>query len=230
MKIIILAAGAGTRLGETRPKPLTPLYDGVSILGHQIEALTKRVDIHDIFVVVGFKKEMVMEAFPDLLYVYNERYHVTNTSKSLLAGLRKVKGSDVIWLNGDVVLDDEALARIEAFPGSCMGVNVAEVDGEAVKYRLRENGALWEVSKEVEAALGEALGINKVSAAHLTAFIDNLEICNDDDYFEKALEMMCKDGVPILPVDLSNLLCLEVDDVDDLALANLLLKRKNMHA
>ena len=39
MKVIILAAGRGTRLGKEYPKALTPLKDGKSILLHQLDRL-----------------------------------------------------------------------------------------------------------------------------------------------------------------------------------------------
>ena len=39
MKVIILAAGIGSRLGGYQPKTLTPLKDGKTILTHQIEGL-----------------------------------------------------------------------------------------------------------------------------------------------------------------------------------------------
>ena len=38
--------------------------------------------------VVGFKLESILEAFPDGLFVYNENFDTTNTSKSLLKVLR----------------------------------------------------------------------------------------------------------------------------------------------
>ncbi|MFH1115725.1 MAG: phosphocholine cytidylyltransferase family protein [Pseudomonadota bacterium] len=227
-KAIILAAGSGSRLGETYPKPLTRLADGTNILGRQIEALCKYIDKHDIYVVVGFKKEMIMEELPTLTFVYNERYHVTNTCKSLLAGLRKVRGNDVIWLNGDVVFEHSVIPRIVGFRGSCMGVNRAQVGEEAVKYRLREDGSIEEVSKEVKNPLGEALGINKIMAEHVDTLIARLEDCKDSDYFERGMERAIKDGLKIHPVDLSDLACIEVDDSDDLADANRLIEQNRL--
>ena len=50
----------------------------------QLEGLLRYIDIDNIYVVVGYKKEMIMEAFPELLYIYNNTFETTNTSKSLL--------------------------------------------------------------------------------------------------------------------------------------------------
>ena len=108
MEAVILAAGMGTRLGSLIPKPLTSLVDEKTILDYQIEKLIKKPQINNIYLVVGYKKEIIMEKFPDLLFVYNNAYARTNTAKSLLAALNKIY-NDVIWMNGDVFFDEEIL-------------------------------------------------------------------------------------------------------------------------
>src|SRR6185436_1074097 len=101
LKAVILAAGMGSRLGRPHPKPLTKLVNGKTIMAQQIENLTQYIDLHQIAVIVGFKMELIMEEFPDLTFVYNPDFDTSNTSKSLLRGLRKCQGDDVVWLNGD---------------------------------------------------------------------------------------------------------------------------------
>jgi choline kinase len=59
MKIIILAAGIGSRLGNPFPKPLTPLKNGKSIMEYQTENIASKFNIDDISVVVGFKKDLI---------------------------------------------------------------------------------------------------------------------------------------------------------------------------
>ena len=48
MKIIIFAAGIGSRLGNPFPKPLTPLKNGKSIMQRQIDNITTYFDVNDI--------------------------------------------------------------------------------------------------------------------------------------------------------------------------------------
>ena len=43
MKVIILAAGKGTRLGMPHPKCLTKLKTGETILERQVKALSKNI-------------------------------------------------------------------------------------------------------------------------------------------------------------------------------------------
>ena len=69
VQAVILAAGMGTRLGKPWPKPLTPLSDGRTIMQQQIENLTRAFDDVRIMTVVGFKLELILEAFPDVVEV-----------------------------------------------------------------------------------------------------------------------------------------------------------------
>lgn len=220
MKAVILAAGIGSRLGISEPKPLTKLKNGESILQRQVECLSEYIGINNIIAIVGYKKELIMESFPNLLYVYNDFYDTTNTSKSLLAGLNKIEEEDVLWLNGDVVFEKELLPQIIQCPESCMTVNTNSVGEEEIKYNLFEDGTIKDVSKAVDPALGEAVGINKIILSDLHQFKANLEKCHNQDYFEKALELSIQNGMKVIPVDISDYLCMEIDFVDDLKQIN----------
>jgi choline kinase len=162
MKVLILAAGIGSRLGNSHPKPLTVLSSGRSIMQHQIKSFLRYFDVDDVYVVVGFKKEIIMEAFSELTYVYNDYFDTTNTSKSLQRGLRKLKEHDVLWTNGDVVFDHQVIAKLISAEGSCMAVNTLSVGEEEVKYTVDSEGFIDQVSKVVDPALGEAVGVNKM--------------------------------------------------------------------
>ena len=62
--------------------------------------------------VVGFKLEQIIEASPDIGFVYNPYFDTTNTNRSLLAALRLTGASGVLWLNGDVVFDRRGLGLV----------------------------------------------------------------------------------------------------------------------
>jgi len=220
MKAIILAAGIGSRLESSNPKPLTKLKNGESILYRQVEYLSEYIGINNIFVIVGYKKDLIMEFFPNLLYVYNNFYDTTNTSKSLLAGLIKIETEDVLWLNGDVVFEKELLPKIIQCSQSCMAVNTNSVGEEEIKYNVFDDGNIKDVSKTASPALGEAVGINKIMAVDFRLFKSNLEKCNNQDYFEKALELSIQDGMKIMPVNINKYLCMEIDFEDDLSQIN----------
>lgn len=226
MKIIILAAGIGSRLGNPFPKPLTPLKNGKSIMKMQTDNIASKYDIDDINVVVGFKKDLIMERFPELTYVYNPFFDRTNTSKSLLQALRKHRDKSVLWFNGDVVFDQKILDVLDPHiqeNTSFVAVNTSKVAEEEVKYTLKE-GYINELSKTVKNGLGEAVGINFISSNDILKFIERLEECDANDYFEKGLELAIeKDNLKIKAVDISMYNCMEIDFAEDLENANKML-------
>jgi choline kinase len=226
LQVVILAAGMGTRLGKPWPKPLTPLADGRSIMQQQLENVEKVFkDEARTTIVVGFKLEMIMEAHPNASFVYNEIYDQTNTSKSLLKALRASHEGGVLWLNGDVVFDSRVLERVSdrmRSESSFVCVNTSATAEEEVKYTVDAKGHINALSKQVQNALGEAVGINFISKHHKDSVIKYLEECDDNDYFERGLELAIeKAGIEIEPVDISDLFAVEVDFQADLDRANL---------
>jgi choline kinase len=225
VQVIILAAGMGTRLGRPHPKPLTRLDTGQTIMAQQFERVRDAFgEATRVTVVVGFKMDLVMEAFPDALFVYNEVYSETNTSKSLLKGLRSTVDGGVLWMNGDVVFDRgilESVSKFVAADESFVCVNTATVAEEEVKYTVDADGYINSLSKQVVGGLGEAVGINYVSSADKPKLLEQLKQVGDQDYFERGLELAIeRDGVRIRPVDISEHGCVEVDFEDDLVRAN----------
>jgi choline kinase len=220
MESIILGAGSGTRLGKQRPKPLTVLSSGEMIMERQVAALMSLSTVDDVVVVVGYRRELIMEAFPRLTYVFNHLFDRTNTAKSLLQGLRQTGDEDVIWLNGDVVFDPDVVERVYRFDGSCMAVNTSSVGEEEVKYNVQSDGSIREVSKTVDDPLGESVGVNKIAAADVPLLLEALEQCGADDYFERGIELAIARGLRTHPVDITDLFCVEVDFGEDLERAN----------
>jgi len=223
-QVAILAAGMGTRLGRPFPKPLTPLRDGRTIMDQQVAKIRSAFVDVQLYTVVGFKLDMILEAHPRSLFVYNEEFDRTNTSKSLLRVLRASGDGGVLWLNGDVVFDPAILDRLKPYLAqerSLVAVNTAAVGEEEVKYTVDAEGFIDELSKQVVGALGEAVGINYVGAQDKAALIARLDEVDDQDYFERGIELAIQqDGTRFVPVDISDLWAVEVDFAEDLERAN----------
>ena len=96
MKVIILAAGIGSRLGNSDPKPLTKLKNGESILFRQVEYLSEYIGINNIITVVGYKKILIMESFPNLMFVYNNYYDT-----KIISTLTAASTDSVVELESD---------------------------------------------------------------------------------------------------------------------------------
>ena len=225
IQVVILAAGMGTRLSRPLPKPLTELKDGRSIMQQQVDNLKTAFGTeYRLTTGVGFKLETIIERFPEATYVYNEEYDQTNTSKSLLRALKASGDGGVLWMNGDVVFDPQVLVRVTPLiesDESFVTVNHSSVAEEEVKYTLDANGYVAELSKTVVGGLGEAVGINFVSSTDKAAVIKRLTEVDDQDYFERGIEIAIANGeVKFKAVDISDLYAVEVDFAEDLARAN----------
>lgn len=224
-QIVILAAGMGTRLARPLPKPLTELRDGRSIMRQQFDNVESAFgESSRVMVVVGFKLEAIIERFPEATFVYNEFYDQTNTSKSLLKALRASGDGGVLWMNGDVVFDPQVLERVKPLVQagtSFIVVNTAKVSDEEVKYTLDSDGFIDQLSKQVVGGLGEAVGINYVSGADKAALIARLAGVEEQDYFERGIEVaIAEDGIKFSAVDISDLYAVEIDFDEDLDRAN----------
>jgi CDP-glycerol glycerophosphotransferase len=225
VQVVILAAGMGTRLGRKLPKPLTLLRDGRTIQRRQIDALREALgpDV-DVTVVVGYRAKQVMRHSSDVRFVYNPDFANTNTSKSLLRALSCSREGGVLWLNGDVVFDPAVLEHVLSFvraDQSFVCVDTSTVGEEEVKYTLDSDGCIRELSKTVVGGLGEAVGINYVSAADKAALLEHLALCGDQDYFERGIQTAIQErGLSFRPVDISAWSAVEVDFECDLERAN----------
>lgn len=212
MKVVILLAGYGSRLRASEPKSLVKFRNGRSILDYQLEALAQLVPVQDIYMVVGFKKELIMEAAPRCTFVYNERFDRTNTAKSLLLALARID-DDVLWLNGDVFFDSDVITPVAQASDNRILVNRARVADEEVCYTLDAAGRVKRLAKGLEAvAAGEALGINVVRRADRAAFVSLLDEVGDQDYFERAIELGIERGMfEFRPMDVGQGFVKEMD-------------------
>ena len=220
-QVVILAAGLGTRLGSPLPKSLTQLDDGRTILAQQLGNIRDVFgDDAQVLIVVGFKQDLVMEAAPDAVFVYNENFDQTNTSKSLLKALRQTGDGPTFWMNGDVVFHPDVLRRVAeaARTGrSAIAVNTADTAEEEVKYLVNDAGLVTALSKQVRDAAGESVGVNVVAQQHKAALIEQLDRCDDQDYFERGIELAIDaSGIEVVPVDITDLFAVEVDFAEDL--------------
>ncbi len=225
MKAIILAAGSGSRLDNSPnhpPKALTLVTSKLSILAFQLQALTSCFSLDQIWIVVGYRKELIMDAFPDLVYIYNAQFQKENTSKSLLRALKKID-EDILWLNGDVVFRPAILETVCRQKRTGMVVNQAIVGEEEVKYCVDHQGRILEVSKQVANPQGEALGINLFKREDISWLRHYLQECQPNDYFEKGIEQGIQQGHAVWSFPVAAQDCTEIDFPEDLERAKQLI-------
>lgn len=220
MYAIILAAGMGTRLGAALPKPLTEIAPGLSLLGNLVTILARLVPLRDLHVVVGHQAPAIVRALPNLQYVMNGEFPRTNTARSLLLGLRAVRGADdVLWINGDLYLDFQIAHRLvwSDTQHSRALVSQGRTGPEAMKYSLRPDGGIARLSKTAADSPGESLGLHVVVKRDRPVLHEALLQAGPNDYYEAALERCTLAGtIRIMPIEAGQGFCREVDDPEDL--------------
>lgn len=229
--IIILAAGRGSRLGGSVPKPLTVLSDGRTILQQQLENIITvfgEKALKRTFVVVGYRSEEIVEVLPyGVRPIYNEDWDGSNTSKSVMRALNvTTRFSGAIWMNGDVVFSPLVLGRAIEYIDrhrSFMAVVEGKTSDEEMKYSLNDDGIITAVSKANTKGLGEAVGINYVAPEITTAFALELSRTPDEAYFEAGIERTIKLGAHWETLPVNDLYAMEIDFAEDLVRANQML-------
>ena len=116
MKVVIIAGGKGTRLGRTDiPKPMVPLLEK-PILEYQIE-LVKKYGLNDIYILSGFKSEVIINHFGDgskwkvnITHIVEEKALGTAGAVKQLENL--IKGRFIVFY-GDTMMDVNLKKMIE---------------------------------------------------------------------------------------------------------------------
>ena len=231
MKALILLAGAGRRLHPLTidsPKSLLPIGDS-TVLEHMITKLL-RAGISSFVVVCGFMETTIRgyigERFPDLdiTYLTNEHFLTTNTGCSLLVARDHLCGEAFIKLDGDVIFDDEVLERLLALEEgpSYVCIDSSDIGEEVIKVICNEHGDVVRIGNRlaVDHAIGESIGIERISQDTSTALFASLEAmmadpANHQNYYEAAYDEIVRAGTPFRAVDISGLHWVEMDDLAD---------------
>lgn len=118
MKVIILAAGQGTRLRpltDDRPKCMVEI-NGKSIIARQIDTMkTCGIEEKDINIVTGYRGDQLRKFFADtkINFIDNADYETTNMVCSLMCAHDLMeKEDDIIVSYGDIIYTSEVFSKI----------------------------------------------------------------------------------------------------------------------
>ena len=242
MKAIILAAGVGSRirpLTDNCPKSLLKV-DGKTILEMMISHI-QDCGINEVVFVLGYLQEQIKDyvkaQFPDLVvhYITNKRYAETNTGYSLMLTKDLVQGSTFIKFDADVVFDKNILkSLIECEYENCLCIDKnINLDAEEIKVIVKDENKVVKASKTVnpEEAIGESIGIEKISSEAAKSLFAELELMMADEqyhqeYYEAAYERLIARNVPFHTLDITGLRWTEIDTKDDFATAERIFSQK----
>lgn len=168
MKVVILVAGRGTRLGQlTAEKPKCLLDFGKeNILQRQCRMLKNTgIQSEDIIIVTGYKASLL----DDYGYstVFNDRFYNTDNAYSLGLALKELSGQneDVLIIDGDLVFDEEAIMNIMSAPSNSIMVqkNILSKSGTGVQFD--HEGNVVEIGKHLQNCQYNFVSVMKLSAS-----------------------------------------------------------------
>ncbi len=209
MKAIVLAAGEGSRLKPftaTRPKVMIPVGNK-PILEYVINALQES-GIIDIILVVGYKREKIMDYFSDghkwgVNITYVEQYQQLGTAHALRQASHLIKDHFLV-INGDTVIDASAIKEIMRYQSGDATMLTVTVD-KAQKYGVVQTQNHLVKSIQEKPAHKEAG--NTVNAGvycfspKIFDFLEFMDISERGDYeITDAIKKMIENGIPVRAV------------------------------
>ena len=234
---VVLAAGIGSRLGkitENKPKCLVRVA-GKPILEHQIDALTA-ASIENLYLVVGHLNEQVRDFCSNInkikiTVVVNKDPTGTNNMYSLYLTEKFVNGKAFILMNGDVVCNESILKKLVESEESDMIVAIKnKFNEESMKIVVQDSGIISGITKTFteDEAWGISCDIYKFSEESSVELFNELRRVIETErdlkqWTEVAIHCLLSSGrLAMKPVDIGNISWTEIDNRDDLALADCL--------
>lgn len=230
MKAVILAAGIASRLRPLTndcPKCLLKIGDR-NLLQRSMDGLIKN-GIAEFVVVTGYLHEQIDDflkrLYPEvsITFIHNERYAMTNNIYSLWLARPEVEGKDILLLDSDIVYDPEIVGRLlRSEHRDVLALNRHPLGEEEMKVVPDEEGRVKEISKtcRINDAIGESIGIERMSAAYTTALYKELHHMMiqeglENVFYERAFERLIPQGHTFWIEDTTDLFSTELDTVDD---------------
>ncbi len=231
MRAVLLAAGQATRLRpltDNCPKCLLKV-GSESILERAVRILGER-GLRQFTVVDGFCGDMIRNtlntSFPDFefRFIRNEDFSTTNNAWSLMLA-DCTAGEPIFLMDSDILFEPAVLDRILADEApNRLGLRTrGEVGEEEMKVSLAADGRVNKLTKEmpVTEAVGESVGLEVFSGDFVTELFNVLRRRMKVDgyineYYEASFVELMQSGYDVRPVDLEDLVCMEIDTPEDL--------------
>jgi len=230
MKAVILAAGIASRLRpltDTTPKCLLKIGDRC-LLERAFDALIQN-GFDEFIIVTGYRQQQIVDflqtRYPErkVTFIYNDRYESTNNIYSLWLTRPYVDGEEVLLLDSDIVFDPQIVAKLlGSDKADALALNRHELGAEEIKVIADEEQKVVEISKvcSIPEAIGESIGIEKMSATYTKALFQELETMItverlDNIFYERAFERLIPQGYSFYVIDTTEFFSAELDTVED---------------
>ena len=234
---VILAAGMAKRLRpltDTKPKCLLKVGDR-TLLERTIDAMVA-TGITELVVVTGYRGEMIREWINThrqtlkWTFIDNADYEHNNNIYSLWLAGQVVRGQEFLLMDSDILCDPKAVAEVARQEEPALALNRHELGEEEMKIVVDQDNRITEISKtcRVEDAVGESVGIEKMTAAYSEALYRELDQMIEkegliDIFYERAFERLIPQGHTFKVVDTTRFFSYELDTPEDFQRATALL-------
>ena len=226
---VILAAGMARRLRpltDNKPKCLL-MIGGKTLLERIVEAMAAP-GIREYVIVTGYCGDMICNFltihFPQFTfhYLHNADYEHTNNIYSLWMAGEKVRGKELLLMDSDILCDPAAVAAVASQEESALALNRHELGEEEMKIVVDADHRITQISKtcRVEDAIGESVGIEKMTADYSEALFSELDQMIEreglvDIFYERAFERLIPKGHTFRVIDTSHFFSFEIDTPED---------------
>ena len=239
MQAIILAAGMGRRLKELTQDNTKCMVkvNGVTLIERMLRQL-ERHHLSRIVIVVGYQGQKLIDFIATLgiqtpiVYVNNPIYNKTNNIYSLFLAKEYLRGEDTLLLESDIIFEDAVLDELVNDPRETLAL----VD----KYESWMDGTCLKVTDDDKIRQfipGKKFNFKETEGCYKTVniykfskhFSENLYVpfldayskaLGNNEYYEQVLRViMILDEPEIRAKRLNNLRWYEIDDIQDLDIA-----------
>lgn len=227
MKALILNSGLGHRMGvltKQHPKCMTEIIYESTILSRQLRQLVS-FGIKEVVITTGYYDQVLIDYCNELRlplsysFVKNPLYDSTNYIYSIYCAQKQLEGDDILLMHGDLVFENMVLEAVLDSPISCMAVSSTQPLPQKDFKAVVLNEKIEKVGVEYFDNAMYAQPLYKLLKNDWQVWMKNIEnYCdsgNTQCYAENAFNEV-SDRCNIYPVDIKDMLCAEIDTVEDL--------------
>ncbi len=227
MRFLILAAGQGTRMHpftKTIPKCLMHLGHGETVAARMARILRKIDPNAEIVYVLGFMHREIRMVLPDYVKVIQNPFYSVSNSIASLWFAREFLDTELVLINGDIVLSEAALTEIASIKKPATIILDSSKRSDLDCGVIVEGDRVALMAKTFRFGHGEYTGVIKVDAAVAGLMRkqaeDMIEANDIDNWFEYSLvQMILSDDLFVSYHDIAGHEWAELDTLNDLVTA-----------
>lgn len=250
MQAVILAAGMGRRLGELTKGNTKCMVEvnGVTLIDRLLGQLSA-LDLKRVVIVVGYEGEKLVNYIGDrfndkfeIVFINNPIYDKTNNIYSLALAREQLVEDDTILLESDLIFDDRMFSLIldNPYPNLALVAKYQTwMDGTMVRIDEDNNIINFITKKAFKYSdvdyYYKTVNIYKFSKEFMVnkylPFLDAYcSSLGNNEYYEQVLRVICMlDNSELKALPITNERWYEIDDVQDLDIAEALFAEEEKH-